>query len=369
MRKQLKTISTTLTIVAFVATVLVVPIVQADRFDEQINAINQDTSIKQNQNSQLGAEAASLTDTINNLQGQINAMQSKIDANRQKIDELKAEIAKAEAELAKQRSILGETIKSMYIDGDISTLEMLATSKDLSDFFDKQQYKESVQNKVKVTLDKVQQLKLDLNTQKETTEKILAEQQSLQSQVLAQRAEKDRILGLNQDQQNALNAQIKENSAKVSQLRSQQAAENAKLFRGSGTRIVPGSNGRDTYPGQWRNIPMDSVIDSWGMYNRECVSYTAWKVYERKGYMPYWGGRGNANQWDDNARAAGIPVDGNPRAGDVAVWHVGYYGHVMYVESVNSNGTINISQYNHDFNGTYSEAYNLSTAGLVFIHF
>ena len=85
--------------------------------------------------------------------------------------------------------------------------------------------------------------------------------------------------------------------------------------------------------------------------------------------MPYWGGRGNANQWDDNARSAGIPVDSTPRPGSVAVSNSGYYGHVMWVESVNPNGTINVSQYNWGLDGRYSEAYNLSPAGLVFIHF
>lgn len=368
-KRRVKTAFTTLTIVAFVVTVLVVPMVQADKYQDQINALNQDSSSKETQKSQLGAEASSLADTIAKLQSEINAMQNKINANKQRIEELKVEITKAEAELAKQRSILGETIKSMYIDGDITTIEMLASSKDLSDFFDKQQYKESVQSKVKSTVDKIQQLKLDLNTQKETIEKITAEQQKLQGQIIAQKSENDRLLGLNQDQQNTLNAQIKDNNSKVSQLRAQQAAENARLIRGSGATLVAGSNGRDTYPDRWRLTPQDSVIDSWGMYNRECVSYTAWKVYESRGYMPYWGGRGNANQWDDNARAAGISVDGNPRVGDVAVWNVGYYGHVMYVESVNPNGTINISQYNYDFRGTYSEIYNMSTAGLVFIHF
>lgn len=369
MRKQLKTTSSVLLIMVFVATLLVAPIVQADRFDDQINALNQENSVKKAQNNQLGSEATSLADTISKLQAEINVMQAKINTNKQKVAELKVEIAKAEAELDKQRATLGEIIKSLYIDGDVSTLEMLASSKDLSDFFDKQQYKESVQSKVKTTLDRVQQLKLDLNTQKESIEKITLEQQALQNQIVAQRAENDRLLGLNQAQQDSLNAQIKENSAKASQLRSQQAAENARLFRGNGATVVAGSNGRDTYPSIWRNSPQDSLLDNWGMYNRECVSYTAWKVYESRGYMPYWGGRGNANQWDDNARAAGIPVDGSPRVGDVAVWNVGYYGHVMYVESVNPNGTINVSQYNYSYNGTYSEGYNLSTAGLVFIHF
>ena len=73
------------------------------------------------------------------------------------------------------------------------------------------------------------------------------------------------------------------------------------------------------YPAKWCERPRTTVIDNWGMYNRECVSYTAFRVAASGRYMPYWGGFGNANQWDDNARAAGIPVDGNPQAGDVAI--------------------------------------------------
>lgn len=339
----------------------------ADQYEAQIQALSQDSGNKKNQQAQLGAEAASLGDTIAKLQAEINAMQAKINDNQAKVNDLNKQIAAAELELAKQKNLLGENIKQMYIDGDISTLEMLASSKNLSDFFDKQQYRESVRSKIKTTLDKITQLKLDLSTQKDTAEKLIAEQKTLQGNLAAQRAENDRLLGLNQSQQGELDSQIKSNSAKISQLRAQQAAENAKLFKG--VRVIAGSNGRDTYPTNWRNAPQDSLLDNWGMYNRECVSYVAWKVYESGRFMPYWGGRGNANQWDDNARSAGIPVDSTPRAGSAAVSNSGYYGHIMWVESVNPNGTINVSQYNWGLDGRYSEAYNLSPAGLVFIHF
>jgi surface antigen len=84
--------------------------------------------------------------------------------------------------------------------------------------------------------------------------------------------------------------------------------------------------------------------------------------------MPNWGGVGNANQWPDNARNAGIPVDSNPQAGDVAIMNVGWAGHAMYVDSVNDDGTINISQYNGTYDGTYSTT-TISASGLQFIHF
>ena len=76
----------------------------------------------------------------------------------------------------------------------------------------------------------------------------------------------------------------------------------------------------------------------------------------------------NAKLWDDNARAAGIPVDHKPRVGDVAISNAGTYGHAMYVEAVHGDGTITVSQYNADWKGNYSVV-RRSTANLVFIHF
>lgn len=349
-------------------------VVQADKYEEKIKALSEENSQTAAEKSELGEQADSLSDKIAKIQKEINSKEAQIAAHQKEIEKLQVEIKEAEVELEKQKSLLSETIRAIYVEGDVTTVEMLASSDDLSDFFDKQQYRESVRSKVKTTLDRVNELKAELSTKKENTEKLLAEQVDLRKSLLSQKSEQTRLLSLNKSEQRALDSEIKQNSKKIAELRRQQAIENAKHFQG--VNVVAGSNGRDTYPSIWRNSPQDSLIDSWGMYNRECVSYTAWKVYESGRFMPRWGGNysngylgGNANKWDDNARRAGIPVDTKPRAGDVAVAHWGYYGHVMYVESVNSNGTINISQYNYDFNGTYSEAYNMSTAGLVFIHF
>jgi surface antigen len=122
-----------------------------------------------------------------------------------------------------------------------------------------------------------------------------------------------------------------------------------------------------SYP--WANAPFpNSIADPWGMYERQCVSYTAWKVASSGRHMPSWGGHGSAKLWDDNARAEGIPVDTTPRVGDVAISNSGSYGHSMYVEAVNGDGTISVSQYNANLDGRYSEAV-INSSGLVFIHF
>ena len=50
------------------------------------------------------------------------------------------------------------------------------------------------------------------------------------------------------------------------------------------------------------------------------------------------------------------------------MWPVGFYGHVMYVESVNGDGTITVSDYNLEWDGAY-RTYTRSSAGLTFIYF
>ncbi len=348
------------------------PQVFADRFQDQINQLNQDNAQKQVTKSQLGAQAASLTDTISKLQDQIGALQSQITAYQAQIDDLQRQITEQEAELARQKKILGENIKVMYLEGQITTLEMLASSKDLSDFVDKQQYRNAVQEKIKTTLDKITELKLQLKAQKEQAEQILKDKQNTQDQLDAQRAENARLLSLTQEQQAALNQQIKDNFTKIAEVRRQQAIENAKLFNGAIPAGIPGGGG---YPGVWAFAPIDSMLDNWGMYNRECVSFTAWKVAISGRYMPGWGwsGLGNANQWDDNARNSGIPVDSTPRIGDIAVSNLGTYGHVMYVEAVGDDGGIYVSDYNQQYDGLYREYWitgaTVQAKGLVFIHF
>lgn len=343
----------------------------ADRFDEQIKDLQSQSATARDSLSGLQSQASTYQDAINLLQSQINGLQAAINANLAQQAKLQGEIDANQTKLAQQKQLLGTTIKTMYVDGQPSTIEMLASSDNLSDFVDKEEYRSAVQSKIQDTLNTIRDLQKQLQSQKEQVDGLLKDQQTQQGQLAAAKDQQNQLLAYNQGQQAVYNSQIKDNQSKIASLRSQQAAENARLFAGANV-VLGGSCDTahgDTYPTPWCNSTQDGMLDYWGMFNRECVSYTAWKVYESGRYMPYWGGVGNANQWDDNARAAGIPVDTAPRAGDVAIKNSMPYGHAMYVESVNNNGTIDISQYNADLAGHYSQVYNMNPAGLVFIHF
>jgi surface antigen len=131
-------------------------------------------------------------------------------------------------------------------------------------------------------------------------------------------------------------------------------SEQIAANRGLDGVLVAGDPQHGGYPTKWDNSRQDSMLDSWGMFNRECVSYAAWKVYQTYGNMPFWGGVGNANQWPADARAAGISTGSTPQVHSVAISRAGYYGHAMWVEKV-SGDMAYVSQYNYDYRGHYSE--------------
>jgi peptidoglycan DL-endopeptidase CwlO len=346
--------------------------VAANNYDQQIQQLSNQNTEMGHQLSHLAAEAATFQGIIADLQARIDGIQSQISKNEARNRELLQEIEIAEAELEIQKSLLGASIRAMYIQGDITTIEMLAASKSLSEFVDREQYRNSVRNKVKQSVDKINELRLELKKQKDEVEALIAEQSSLRDQVAVQQGEQERLLGLNQQEQAQVDGEIRENYAKIAELRAQQARENARFIATAGTSSVCGGG----YPGSTQgpigiwgcDHPISNTIDNWGMYNRQCVSYTAFKVANSNRRMPYWGGIGNANEWPRNARAAGIPVDGTPRVGSVAISMAGYYGHSMYVEAVYGDGTILISQYNAAWDGAFSTA-RISPGGLHFIHF
>ena len=85
---------------------------------------------------------------------------------------------------------------------------------------------------------------------------------------------------------------------------------------------------------------------STGGANLYTVGQCTYYVYDRVG-----GGIGNtwgnANNWANAARAAGYTVNNTPRAGAIMQTSVGPYGHVAYVESVGSNGSVTVSEMNY----------------------
>lgn len=78
-----------------------------------------------------------------------------------------------------------------------------------------------------------------------------------------------------------------------------------------------------------------------GYYAGQCTGYVASRRYVPPGW-------GNASDWRQGAINAGWTVSATPVAGAIA-WRS---GHVAYVESVNPDGSVVISEQNYDWNSS-----------------
>jgi surface antigen len=346
----------------------VVSNVSANQFEERIRALEADISRYEGEAAELAQEADTLQRQVSRLATEKATIQAQIDISQAKFDQLTAQIIETEKQIKDNQDGLGSTIADLYVDGEVSPIEMLASSGNITDFLNKQEYRNSVRDQLATTIKKVKELKAQLSEQKADVKKVLKDQTAQKDLLQAKEDEQRTLLAQTQNSEaNYRNLSAKAQAQKLQVQREQQAAIEAAIrAAGGGGGAVAGDPNKGGYPSNLANSDYyNPLVDPWGMYSRQCVSYTAWKVYQKNGYMPYWGGVGNANQWPNNARNAGIPVSSTPRAGSVGVIMAGQYGHVVWVEGVNSNGTINVSQYNY-FNaggsgwGHYSEMYNVS---------
>lgn len=90
--------------------------------------------------------------------------------------------------------------------------------------------------------------------------------------------------------------------------------------------------------------PVHSV-QNFGGGNTYDYGYCTWYVKNKRGAsIP--NNLGNANTWFSRAQAAGMATGYAPRVGAVGTTTRGALGHVVYVEAVNGDGTITISEMN-----------------------
>lgn len=358
----------------------------ADQYDDQINALQQQASAAQGQANQYQAQANDYQQKVNQLQAQINALQAQINLNQAEYTQVQSEIAANQAKLDQEKVVLGANIKQLYLDSTVSPLEMLASTSNISQFLDQQQYQDKVKNSIQDAMTQVEQLQATLDGQQKQLTTILNNLHGQQTQVASTKSEMDSLLALAQSNAAAANAQVQSANSQISGLRAQQAAMWARMSNTNGNGSIGafqfknlsfGGNCGGGYPGYLCNAGVDSTVDSWGMLNRECVSYVAYKIAASGRHMPYWGGSGNAYQWPSDAVRSGIPVDGTPRAGDAVIAPasmIGGVGHAMYVEYVEGGGYVHVQQYNlwpseSGPYGIYSEMDLKVVPGLEFIHF
>ncbi len=335
----------------------VAKVVRADDYDRRIAEIQAQIDQFQAQSQALNAQADSYQKEVESLNAQKVAIQAQIDLQQVKHDKLVADIATNQQKIVDSQSALGDTIANLYLSHDISPLEMLASSKSIADYVDKETYRNTVKDTLTTTIANIKRIKAELVQQQTDVDRIIAEQKMARDAFAAKEQQQANLVAQIRGDSQAYQRLVSDReNQKLSVQREQQAAIEAAARRAGGTiNILPGDPNKGGYPweaGCWLDANAWSHggaygdgTDPLGYGCRQCVSYAAWKVGQRTGSFPrYWG---NANMWPASARAAGYQTGSTPRVNSAGVISAGQYGHIVWIEAVNGDGTVDVSQYNY----------------------
>ncbi|MCR5573004.1 MAG: CHAP domain-containing protein [Candidatus Saccharibacteria bacterium] len=346
--------------------------------NSKISELNDQIKSYEKEAKELASQADSISKQIAILQNQQAKLKKQIELKQAEHDQIVLEIEAVQKRINDNFEIIGYVIAQYYYNDGVSTIERIASSDSFSSFVDEEAHLSNVSDTLGQIVKENKALKESLTQKKKRAEQILADLEAQKEELVA-----------NEEQQQALLAETRNNEAKYKNLKSKASKERKALEeqqqkilqeiarKYGGTGVTPGDPNKGGYPysGQCPAASINGTQygDQWGMYICECVSYAAWKVYQQYGYMPYWGGRGNASQWPGNARAAGYTVSSVPRAKSVGISQSGPYGHAVWVEAVSGN-RVYISQYNYAneatnwLPGEYSEQW-MDAAAYVYIYF
>lgn len=332
----------------------------ADQYDDQIKALQNQIDQFQAQAGQLRTQIGTLQQEIAGIDRQKAIIQSQIDLSQAKYDKLQEQIADTQQQIQDNQKALGQTLADMYIDNNITPLEMLASSKNIGDYIDKQTYRSSIQLELSNAINRIKDLKASLVAQQADVQRTLADQTNSRKALVDQENQQASLLAQTQGQESAYQSLAADREAKKLQVQQQQqAAIEAAIAAASNGRgvgvVLPGTT---DYPWNSSNCYVDGNAWSYGGVDgngndgmgygcRQCVSYVAWRVYKETGYAPInWG---NAYDWPSSASAAGYQTSTTPRAHAAGViMSGGEPGHIVWVESVDTNaGTMIVSQYNY----------------------
>lgn len=333
-------------------------VVKADTFDERIAKIQAQIDAYQAEAKKLNSKADSLQKEVNSLNAQAKVIQKRIDLKQAEHDKLVQQIADNEQKIIDNQNGLGDTLADLYISNEITPLEMLASSKSIGDYVDKEAYRNTIRDNLFRTIAVIRETKKQLEQQRKDVERVIGEQKLAKQALVAKQNQVAQLVAKTRGEEAAYKGLVAEReNQKLAVQREQQEAIEAAMRAASGgpVNILPGDPNKGGYP--WEaGCYVDANAWSHGGANgdgsdplgygcRQCVSYAAWRAGDYSGNFPrYWG---NANQWPGSARSLGYSTGSTPRAHSVGIISAGAYGHAVWVEAVNGDGTIDISQYNY----------------------
>ena len=404
MKKRLLTVLVTGTVLSLGA---LAPSVNAQDFDSQIETVNSSIANINEKKSAVNSTIDTLAKELSDVQTKIDTTQAKKAEVQEQIETLKAEIAKLEKVIAERNTRLEEQARSVQTNGARSYLDFLLNAESLSDAVSRigvvmdlmganrelmQQQaedKKQVESKEEAQQEKLAEqeaaekelasLQTELNdtfsknkvllanlSQEEVAEiakrdGLVAEKEAFQKRLAEEKAKAEaEAARIAEASRQALAAQASQSQTTATQTSYEApapaAANTASTSTASSSTSTPApaaqtSSYTYTAGGGFPAVDPSFRASLNGGYFGQCTYY----VFNRMAQVGTPIGHsmmGNAAEWPSYARSYGYSVSHSPSAGSAIVFQQGLagadptYGHVAFVEAVNADGSLYISEMN-----------------------
>ena len=404
MKKRLLTVLVTGTVLSLGA---LAPSVNAQDFDSQIETVNSSIANINEKKSAVNSTIDSLAKELSDVQTKIDATQAKKAEVQEAIETLKAEIAKLEKVIAERNSRLEEQARSVQTNGARSYLDFLLNAESLSDAVSRIGVVMDLMSANRELMQQQAEDKKQVESKEEAQQEKLAEQEAAEKELASLQTElndtfsKNKVLLANLSQEElaeiakrdglvaekeAFQKRLAEEKAKAEaeaariaeasrQALAAQASQSqttatqtsyeapaaastaststASTSSSTSTAAAPAQTSSYTYTtgGGFPAVDPSFRAAINGGYFGQCTYY----VFNRMAQVGTPIGHsmmGNAAEWPAYARSYGYSVSNSPSAGSAIVFQQGLagadptYGHVAFVEAVNADGSLYISEMN-----------------------
>lgn len=374
------------------------PSVNAQDIDSQINSANSQIQNLNNQKQAVAGQVEQLSQDLTNVQSRINSVQAEQETAKANLEVLKAEISKLETLIAERNERLKDQARAVQVNGARSYLDFLLNADSITDVVNRigvivdlvganrqlmqeqARDKEQVQTKEQAQKDnlakqeanevQLQNLQSELSATFTKHKATLANLSNEELEAIAARdglvQEKERLAAekARADAEKAAAQKAAEEAKEAMLKATEEAVAKAAATPAAATASTPATiaakSESASTPAKAANIvvggsfaaPNPSFVAALnGGYFGQCTYYM-YNRFAQLGAPIRTTALGNAAEWPANAAAAGYGVSSTPRAGTAIVFQRGVggadpvYGHVGFVERVNADGSLFISEMN-----------------------
>ena len=374
------------------------PSVNAQDIDSQINSANSQIQNLNNQKQAVAGQVEQLSQDLTNVQSRINSVQAEQETAKANLEVLKAEISKLETLIAERNERLKDQARAVQVNGARSYLDFLLNADSITDVVNRigvivdlvganrqlmqeqARDKEQVQTKEQAQKDnlakqeaneaQLQNLQSELSATFNKHKATLANLSNEELEAIAARdglvQEKERLAAekARADAEKAAAQKAAEEAKEAMLKATEEAVAKAAATPAAATASTPATiaakSESASTPAKAANIvvggsfaaPNPSFVAALnGGYFGQCTYYM-YNRFAQLGAPIRTTALGNAAEWPANAAAAGYGVSSTPRAGTAIVFQRGVggadpvYGHVGFVERVNADGSLFISEMN-----------------------